>query len=82
MRQFFKSMGQTLPQEKRILELNPAHPLIAKIAEATGGKEAGDKDGMCADWTVVLLALAAVSDGERVENPGEFTRTLSRLLGA
>ena len=82
MRQFFKSMGQALPQEKRILELNPAHPLIAKIAEATGGKEAGDMDGMCADWTVVLLALAAVSDGERVENPGEFTRTLCRLLGA
>lgn len=75
MRAFFKSMGQPVPEEKRVLELNPTHPLIKKIAN-----EDVETKGTPADWATVLMALASLADGKSIENSKEFTDTLTKLL--
>lgn len=75
MRNFFKSMGQEVPEEKRVLELNPNHPLIKKAAAEV---ENGNADA--ADWANVLTGLASISDGEPVADGKQFTRLLSKLL--
>ncbi|MDR3255139.1 MAG: molecular chaperone HtpG [Synergistaceae bacterium] len=72
MRNFFKSIGQGAPEEKRVLELNPSHRLIEKISEAS-------EDDM-EKWATLLLGLASIADGERVENAKDFTKTLVGLL--
>jgi molecular chaperone HtpG len=75
MRNMFKAMGQDLPEEKRILELNPNHPLIRKIASA----QETDR-GEFEIWSTILTGLAQVADGEPVDNGRAFTATLTKLL--
>lgn len=74
MRSFFKSMGQEVPQEKKILEINPNHPLIKKAAASI--EEGLDVD----EWAAVLMGLAQISEGEAIQNGKEFTDKLSDLL--
>ncbi|MDR3330988.1 MAG: molecular chaperone HtpG [Synergistaceae bacterium] len=75
MRNMFKAMGQEAPEEKRILELNPGHPLIKKIAGESEGNN-GELDL----WCRVLTGLAQVSDGETVDDGRAFTEILTKLL--
>ncbi len=75
MRNFFRSMGQEVPEEKKVLEVNPAHPLIKKIAAET---EKGNAD--IAEWANVLMGLASICEGEPVEDGRKFTRILTKLL--
>lgn len=75
MRNFFRSMGQDVPEEKRVMEINPNHALIKKIAAES---KKGDAD--VAEWANVLMGLASISDGEPVPDGKKFTRLLSKLL--
>jgi molecular chaperone HtpG len=75
MRNLFKAMGQDIPPEKRMLELNPSHPLIGKIMNETEQ----DSEKM-PQWASLLLGLASIADGEPVENGRDFTKTLMNLL--
>lgn len=79
MRSLFRSMGQEMPENKRILELNPSHSLIKRVAHES---ESWDDDSRSSDWGRILMGLALISDGEPVENGKDFTETLSRLLDA
>ena len=75
MRNFFKSMGQPVPEEKKVLEINPSHPLIRKIAEDS---EADTKS--VADWSTVLVGLATLAEGETIKDSKAFTKTLTKLF--
>jgi molecular chaperone HtpG len=76
MKRLFKSMGQDLPSDKRVLEINPSHPLILKIAAESG--ECGEDK--LKEWAALLVGLASIADGEPVENGKDFTKTLVGLL--
>ena len=76
MRNFFRSMGQDVPPEQKILEINAAHPLVKKISAET------PNCGEANDWAVLLAGLASISDMEPVTDPAAFTNTLERLLAA
>ena len=77
MRSLFRSMGQEMPENKRVLELNPSHSLIKRIA----AESESWTDERSSDWGRVLMGLALISDGDPVENGRDFTDTISRLLG-
>jgi molecular chaperone HtpG len=62
---------------KRILEVNPRHPLVARLASQIG------KDGASAvisDVAWVLLDQARIIEGESLPDPTAFCRRLSALL--
>ena len=62
---------------KRILEVNPRHPLVARLASQIG------KDGASAvisDVAWVLLDQARIIEGESLPDPAAFSRRLSALL--
>ncbi|HKF71808.1 MAG TPA: molecular chaperone HtpG [Stellaceae bacterium] len=62
---------------KRILEVNPRHPLVARLAAQIG------KDGASAvisDVAWVLLDQARIIEGETLPDPAAFSRRLSALL--
>ena len=75
MRNFFKQMGQPVPEEKRVMEINPENPLIQKIAE-----ESEKPDFNAADWSSVLMGLASIADGEPVTDGKKFTALVTKLL--
>ncbi|MCX8502016.1 MAG: molecular chaperone HtpG [Alphaproteobacteria bacterium] len=61
---------------KRILEINPKHPLITKLANQT---DAGITESM-QDAAWLLLAEAKLSLGESLTNAADFARRLERVL--
>jgi molecular chaperone HtpG len=65
--------GETVPKERRTLEVNLSHPLLVRVA-------ALDDDAAVADWAALLLGQAELVDAGRLDNPGEFLRLLNRLL--
>jgi molecular chaperone HtpG len=77
MKRIFKSMGQDIPSDKRVLEINPSHPLIERIAQHADEMGPGEMK----EWAALLVGLASIADGEPVEDSKEFTKTLVGLLG-
>lgn len=73
LKQLFKSMGQTVPMDKPILEINPRHVLIQKLSSETN-------ETRLASWAKVLLDQAILSEGGLLANPSEFVRELNLLL--
>jgi molecular chaperone HtpG len=62
---------------KRILEVNPRHPLVARLASQIG------KDGasvVISEVAWVLLDQARIIEGEALPDPAAFSRRLSALL--
>ena len=63
---------------KRVLEVNPRHPLVEALARRLNDKGSGDE---IADAAWLLLDQARILDGERLADPAAFARRLSTLLG-
>jgi molecular chaperone HtpG len=62
---------------KRILELNPRHKLIERLAATVG--EAGTSDQL-AEFAWLLLDQARILEGEQLPDPPAFARRLAALL--
>jgi len=60
---------------KRILEVNPGHPLIRRLAE-----RAAAKDPALEDCAFLLLDQARIIEGEPVPDPAAFSRRLADAL--
>ncbi len=62
---------------KRILEINPSHPLIRRLAEVAA---AGDGAPPLTDAAHLLLDQARIIEGEPVEDPVAFARRLAAVM--
>ncbi|MFE0757605.1 molecular chaperone HtpG [Inquilinus sp. NPDC058860] len=60
---------------KRILEVNPGHPLIRRLAE-----RAATQDPALEDCAFLLLDQARIIEGEPLPDPAAFSRRLSEAL--
>ncbi|WP_448203660.1 molecular chaperone HtpG [Azospirillum sp. sgz302134] len=72
-----KQLGMDAPAAKRILEVNPAHPLIKRLAEhakASGAATTLDD----AAW--LLLDQARIVEGEALPDPAAFARRLASAM--
>lgn len=73
MRKIMAASGQAVPDAKPIFEINPAHPLVIKL-----DKEA-DADRF-ADIVTILFGQASLAEGTQLDNPGDFSSRLNKLL--
>jgi molecular chaperone HtpG len=73
MRKIMEAAGQTPPETKPILEINPEHPLILKLDAETDEERFGD-------LVSVLFDQASLAEGRQLDDPGTFTRRLNKLL--
>ncbi|OGT74425.1 MAG: molecular chaperone HtpG [Gammaproteobacteria bacterium RIFCSPLOWO2_02_FULL_57_10] len=73
MRRIMEAAGQTPPESKPIFEINPEHPLIAKLDQEKDEDRFGD-------LISVLFDQASLAEGRQLEDPGNFTRRLNKLL--
>jgi molecular chaperone HtpG len=62
---------------KRILEINPRHRLIERLAESVG--EVGASDQL-SEFAWLLLDQARIVEGEHLPDPSAFARRLAALL--
>lgn len=77
LRQMMRSMNQELPQAKKILELNPVHPIIDTLQDLYEKDRSGDR---LKDYVQILFDLGTVMAGSRPENPADFGRRITDLL--
>ena len=77
LERLLRAHRQLAADSKRILEINPKHALIARLAALAGKEGAADTLGDCA-W--LLLDQARILEGETLPDPAAFARRLSDLV--
>lgn len=73
MRRIMEAAGQAMPETKPIFELNPEHPLIVKLDQE-------QDEERFADLVSIIFDQASLAEGRQLEDPGQFTRRLNKLL--
>ncbi len=73
MRKIMEASGQALPESKPIFEINPQHPLVQRL-----DKEADEE--RFADLVSVMFGQAELAEGGQLDDPGEFSAHLNKLL--
>ena len=73
MRKLMEAAGQAMPDSKPTMELNPEHPLVAKLDQEA------DEDRF-ADLTQVLFDQALLAEGGQLEDPAAYVSRLNKLL--
>jgi molecular chaperone HtpG len=78
LERLYRAMGQDMPKAKRILELNPQHPLVDKLR--TAHAERGGEDDALAETAEFLYVMAVLAEGGELDDPAGFTRRLADRL--
>jgi molecular chaperone HtpG len=71
-----RAQNQDMPQQKRILELNPTHPLIESIRRI---HESGESERV-REWVELVYDQALLAEGSPIKEPGTFARRLTALM--
>jgi molecular chaperone HtpG len=77
----YRASGQVVPVGKRILEINPKHPLIIGLQQAH--RHRGDDDAKSAELTEtaeLLYGTALLAEGDIPEDPAKFAGLLAGRL--
>ncbi|OPY75071.1 MAG: Chaperone protein HtpG [Syntrophorhabdus sp. PtaU1.Bin153] len=77
MEKLLKAMGQDVPAAKRILEINPNHPLFAAMNAVF---EKDRSNPILGEFTQLLYDQALLLEGSKPKDPGAFTRAVARLM--
>lgn len=62
-----------------ILEINPSHPLVTRLAENLGGKKPPEAE-LIEDMAWLLFDQARIADGDAPHDPAAFSRRFSKRL--
>lgn len=73
MRKILEAAGQKLPSARPTLEINPSHPLVAKLEGLPDGEQ-------FRDLAALLFDQATLAEGGQLAEPAEFVKRLNRLL--
>ena len=73
MRKIMEASGQSVPDTKPIFEVNPEHPLVKKL-----DKESDEE--LFEDVITVLFGQARLAEGGSIDEPGDFSSKLNKLL--
>jgi molecular chaperone HtpG len=79
LEKLLKRHGQLQQDMPRVLELNPDHRIIKKLAERAKGTEAASDD-LLKDAAHLLLDQARIADGEVPSDPADFVRRLGSVM--
>jgi len=77
LEKMYRAMGQEGPRVKRILELNPNHPLVAGLRAA---HEQRADDAALPETAELLYGTALLAEGGDLEDPARFAKLLADRL--
>ncbi|MEA5444643.1 molecular chaperone HtpG [Gammaproteobacteria bacterium AB-CW1] len=73
LQRLLKEAGQSVPELRPILEVNPDHPLLTRLSSMDEGET-------FADWARVLFDQAVLAEGGQLDDPAGFVRRLNTML--
>ena len=73
MRRILEAAGQQAPATKPVLEINPTHPLLQRIANTTD-------ESSFNDLSMLVFEQATLAEGSQLPDPAAFVQRLNRLL--
>jgi molecular chaperone HtpG len=73
LERMLKAAGQDVGGTKPIFELNPEHPMVARL------KDESD-EAKFEDWTSILFDQALLAEGGQLEDPASYVKRLNTLL--
>ncbi|MFC3502142.1 molecular chaperone HtpG [Micromonospora krabiensis] len=77
LEKMYRAMGHEVPSVKRILELNPGHPLVSGLRKA---HEQGGEQTELRETAELLYGMALLAEGGELSDPSRFTRILADRL--
>lgn len=75
MRRMLEATGQKIPDSKPILELNTKHKFIQDLKNE-------QDDIRLAEWSNIFLGMSILAEGEQLDDPAGFVKTLISLLSS
>ncbi len=79
MERVLREAGRDVTPTKRILEVNPKHPIVRALE---GLREKKPDDARLGEWIEVLHDQALLTEGSTLEDPTRFARRVNALLAA
>lgn len=73
MARLLREAGQDVPDSKPVLEINPSHPLVKRLADESDDAKAADLAGL-------LLEQAEITAGAQLSDPAAFVQRMNRVL--
>ena len=73
LQRLLEQAGQSVPDSRPVLELNPAHPLVKKLQSEEDGNR-------FTDLALVLFEQALLSEGGSLSDPAGFVSRINALL--
>ena len=73
MERILDAAGQKVDSTRPILEINPDHPMVARLAEETDSARRQD-------WANLIFDQALLSEGGKLDDPGVFVRRMNELI--
>ena len=73
MERILDAAGQKVDSTRPILEINPDHPMVARLAEETDSARQQD-------WANLIFDQALLSEGGNLEDPAVFVRRMNELI--
>ena len=73
LERLLRAAGQNVTSAKPILEVNPRHLLVRRVAEESD-------EARRRDWASIVFDQALLSEGGRLEDPAAFVKRLNEML--
>ncbi|OGR20358.1 MAG: molecular chaperone HtpG [Desulfobacula sp. RIFOXYA12_FULL_46_16] len=77
MEKILKASGQKSPEQKRVMEVNVNHPVLAKMKTIF---ETDTTNPVLRDYSELLLDIAVISEGGKLDNPARFSKQMGDLM--
>ena len=77
MERILKAMNQEVPESKRVLELNPEHPIMQVLSKLFEQDKSNNK---LLDYCELLFDQALLTEGSPINDPLRFTKLVSELM--
>ncbi len=77
MQKLLKASGGEMPESKRTLELNTRHPVIERI---NAMYEKDRENPALKEYSELLLDMAIISEGGKIDNPARFNKMVGGLM--
>ena len=77
MENILKSMGKAVPERKRVLEINPSHPIFIAMNKIF---EENMKNELLREYTDLLYGQALLLEGSKPKDSTAFSKAISKLM--
>jgi molecular chaperone HtpG len=73
LERILKAAGQAVPASRPVLEINPRHPILQRLAQEPDEQR-------FSDWSHLLFDQATLAEGGHLDDPAAFVRRMNELM--